>query len=77
MLAVKARVRNGRLVLDESTDLPEGTEVDLVAVDADDSLDEAERAALHAAIAEGLAEADRGDTVDAEYVLAQLRGHAS
>jgi hypothetical protein len=27
----RARVRNGRLVVDEPTDLPEGTEVELVA----------------------------------------------
>lgn len=77
MLAVKARVRNGQFVIDGTTDLPEGTEVDLIAVDADDSLDDEERAALHAAIAEGIADADRGDTVDAEMVLAELRRRAS
>jgi len=32
MLKVTARVRNGRLVVDEPTDLPEGEEVELVAV---------------------------------------------
>ena len=31
----KAHVRNGRLLLDEPTDLPEGTEVDLVPLDAE------------------------------------------
>jgi hypothetical protein len=30
MFDLKAHVKNGRLVLDEPTDLPEGTEVDLV-----------------------------------------------
>jgi hypothetical protein len=29
MLTVRARVKNGRLVVDEPTDLPEGTEVEL------------------------------------------------
>jgi hypothetical protein len=29
MLTVRARVKNGRLVVDEPTDLPEGTELEL------------------------------------------------
>jgi len=33
-MSVRARVRNGRLIVDEPTDLPDGTEVELVAVDA-------------------------------------------
>jgi hypothetical protein len=74
---MKAHVRNGRLVLDEPTDLPEGIEVDVLAVDAEDGLDDHERAALHAAIEEGLAQADAGDTVAAEEVLARLRTRAS
>lgn len=77
VLALKARVRNGHLVLDEPTDLPEGAEVQLVAVDTDDSLDEGERAALHAALDEGVVEDDAGDTVDADDVLAHLRARAS
>jgi hypothetical protein len=31
MISVRGRVRNGRLVVDEPCDLPEGTEIDLVA----------------------------------------------
>lgn len=31
MITVRARVRNGRLVVDEPTDLPDGTELELVA----------------------------------------------
>ena len=34
MRALKATVRNGRLLLDEPTDIPEGTEVRLVAIEA-------------------------------------------
>lgn len=34
MLTVRARVRNGRLIVDEPTDLPEGTEIELMADDA-------------------------------------------
>jgi len=33
MTPLKARVKNGRLVLDEPTDLPEGDEVALVPLD--------------------------------------------
>jgi hypothetical protein len=33
--ALKARVKNGRLLLDEPTELPEGTDVELVAADED------------------------------------------
>jgi hypothetical protein len=33
MQQLKAVVRNGRLVLDEPTDLPQGAEIELVAVD--------------------------------------------
>ena len=79
MLALKASVRNGRLVLDEPTELPEGAVVELVAVggEALDDLDDAEREALHAALAEGIEQDDAGDTVDADEVLARLRARAS
>ncbi|WP_437672616.1 hypothetical protein [Sorangium sp. So ce131] len=75
MLALKASVRNGRLVLDEPTELPEGAVVDLVAVGADvlDDLDGEEREALDEALAEGIAQDEVGDTVDADEVLAYLR----
>lgn len=66
-------------MLNEPTELPEGAVVDLVAVggDALDELDDEEREALHAALAEGIAQADAGDTVDADEVLAQLRARIS
>jgi hypothetical protein len=32
-MTLKARVKAGRLVVDEPTDLPEGTEVELLALD--------------------------------------------
>ena len=41
MQALKAHVHNGRLVLDEPTDLPEGTVVPLT-IDDDDEMDESE-----------------------------------
>jgi hypothetical protein len=39
MLPLRARVTNGRLVLDEPTTLPEGTELELAPVE--DDLDDA------------------------------------
>ena len=73
MQQLKARVHNGRLKLDEPTDLPEGTEVPLeIAPDWDD-LDDEDRALLHREIANSIAERTAGaPTFDAQEVLAEL-----
>jgi len=68
-----ALVKNGRLTLDEPTDLPEGTVVPLEIADGWDDLDDDERAALHAAIREGFEDAKAGRTIDAEEWSAKLR----
>lgn len=73
MLKLKAQVHQGRLKLDEPYDAPEGTEVDLAVLDDGDDLDDAERSRLHAAIALGHDEAQRGEVVPADEVLAKLR----
>jgi predicted transcriptional regulator len=73
MSALRARVQNGRLVLDEPTELPEGMVLELAVVDAGDTLDDEERAALHAALEEGLAQAEAGEGVDAFEALKRLR----
>lgn len=70
--ALKARVRNGRLTLDEPTTLPEGAEVQVILADGDE-LDADERAELHRAIEEGMADADAGRDEDAYEVIARLR----
>ncbi len=70
MRALKAHVRGGRLVLDEPTDLPDGTEVELVAVD---ELDETERSELEAALEESEAELDAGRGVGEDPLWARLR----
>lgn len=72
MRALKAQVRAGRLVLDEPTNLPEGAEVRVALVDADE-LDDQERAALHAAIMEAEAELDAGQVLSEEDLWARLR----
>jgi hypothetical protein len=71
MQPLKAHVHNGRLVLDEPTDLPEGTEVELVAVD--DDFDPEERARLLQAIDDGIEDFERGDHMDGFEFIAQMR----
>ncbi len=71
MQPLKARVHNGRLVLDEPTDLPEGTEVELMPVE--DDFDPEEKARLLQAIEEGAEDIERGDYVDGSEFIAQLR----
>ena len=73
MSNLRAIVRNGRLVLDEPTALPEGTVLHLVLDDEGDNLDEKDRALLRTAIREGVAEADDGQLIDADEFLADLR----
>jgi predicted DNA-binding antitoxin AbrB/MazE fold protein len=78
MHAMKARVENGRLKLDEPTDLPEGKLVDVVLLDevlvtGGDDLDDEQRAELHQAIREGFEDAKAGRTIPAEQWLAELR----
>lgn len=71
MHALKAQVRNGRITVDEETDLPDG-EIYLVPVGVDDDMDEEERAALVRSIDEGLEAARAGQYVDADEVIAEL-----
>jgi hypothetical protein len=73
MLPLKAHVMNGRLVLDEPTDLPEGTEVELLAVDEIDELDPAERARLYGFLSESIRRHVPGTGTSAAAVLAELR----
>ena len=67
MRVVKGKVVSGKIVIEES--LPEGAKVTVLAPDDDAfTLTPDEEAALLAAIAE----ADRGEVVDAESVLRKL-----
>jgi hypothetical protein len=72
-MTLKARVHNGRFVLDEPTDLPEGTEVDFLPLDPGDWLDPADRAALHHALAASQEDLEAGRLIDAEKVVRGLR----
>jgi len=73
-----ACVRNGRLTLDEPTDLPEGTVLELVSADdvlanGGDLLDLEERAELARDLEASFAEGDEGKLIDADDALRALR----
>lgn len=72
-MTIKARVRSGRLVVDEPTDLPEGAEVELLPLDPGDWLDETERAALHQALRDSDVDVAQNHLVDADEILRELR----
>jgi len=73
MQAIKARVENGRYVIDEKAEWPEGTELYLVPMDDTDELSADQRLALHESIREGLADMRAGRTEDTDAVIAELR----
>jgi hypothetical protein len=73
MSGIRAVVRNGRLVVDEPTNLPEGTVLDLVVDDAGDDLGPDERAALEAAITRACESLAAGQGLPADEVVARLR----
>ena len=66
----KAVVRNGRIVLDLPTTLPDGSELELVPLE---DLDEEDRAQVEQALAESEADVEAGRVRPAEAVLADLR----
>jgi hypothetical protein len=72
-MTFKARVKAGRLIVDEPTDLPEGAEVELLALDPGDWLDADERVALHQALKDSDEDVKSGRLVDADVVLRDLR----
>jgi hypothetical protein len=72
-MTIKARVQDGRLIVDEPTSLPEGTEVRLLPLDPGDWLDDADRAALHEALAQSETDVKAGRLLDAADVLRRLR----
>jgi hypothetical protein len=76
MQPLRARVHNGRLVMDEPTDLPEGEVVYLHPVDAEvgqnDGFDDEQRAAVMNALDEGITAARRGEHSDADELVQEL-----
>lgn len=74
-MTFKARVKAGRIIVDEPTELPEGTEIELLPLDPGDWLDEADRAALHEALRQSDADVAAGRLVDADEILRELRSN--
>ncbi|MCZ6794350.1 MAG: hypothetical protein O7J95_12125 [Planctomycetota bacterium] len=72
MKSIKARVVNGRLVVDEPTKFPEGTELDLTVADNGDELSDEERAALHEALHASWKSAQAGELKPARDLLDKL-----
>ena len=74
---MKAHVHNGRLVLDEPTDLPEGDVVYLQLVEGIVRIGDGEPAdrevELHRDLEASLTEAEAGQTLDLVEALAGLR----
>jgi hypothetical protein len=60
-LTLRGHIENGRIVVDEGVNLPEGTEVKLTLVDDADDLTDEDRAPLHAALDASQVEIDRGE----------------
>lgn len=73
MEKLRARVINGRLVMDAPTELPEGLVLDLVVDDEGDDLGPEERRALHAALAHSWESARAGRARPADDVVRKLR----
>jgi hypothetical protein len=74
-MTFKARVKAGRIIVNEPTELPEGTEIELLPLDPGDWLDEADRAALHEALHQSDADLAAGRLVDADEILRELRSN--
>ncbi len=72
-MSVRARVKNGRLILDEPTTLPEGTVVNLVADDEGDDLSGEERRRLHDALSAAWQSAEAGRLRPASAIINELR----
>ena len=75
MKAHKAHVKNGRLVMDAPTELPEGTTLELVSIgdvlaNGGDLMD---RAALERELEASLTEAETGQVYNFAEVLTDLR----
>ena len=61
MGTLKAVVHNGRAVIEDVGDYPDGTVLELELVHGHDDLDDQERAKLHEALDHSWAQAERGE----------------
>ena len=71
--ALKAHVVNGKIVVDEPVDLPDGSEVRVYLYDAAaEGMSPQERTALEQRLERSIAQADGGNLIDADDVLDEL-----
>ena len=75
MTLVRGHVKDGRIVVDDPVDLPEGAAVEIAVLGDDEALSAEERAEVDAAIDEGIDQAERGETSPIEDVLRRLRAN--
>jgi hypothetical protein len=73
MSTLHARVEGGHIVVDEATDLSEGTQLTLVMVDADNEMSPEERADLEAELDRGRAAIAAGRGISGDELLARVR----
>ena len=73
MSTLHARVKGGQIVVEGKTDLPEGTELTLVMVEADDEMTPEERADLEAELERGRAAIAAGQGISGDELLARVR----
>ena len=73
MKPVRGRVHDGRLLVDEPTELPEGTVVELIEPDRGDDLSADDRAALHRALASSMSQAKAGNVRPASEIVDEIR----
>ena len=73
MSSLRATVKDGRLILDQPTSLPDGMILDLVVDDEGDDLTPAERKVLDDAIAKAWASAKLGALRPADELIRDLR----
>ena len=76
MSGIRAQVKDGRLLLDEPTSLPEGTILELIVDDEGDDLSGQERLALDEAIRRAWASAKAGRVTAAQAIVAELRSRS-
>jgi len=72
MSTLHARVKGGQIV-EGKTDLPEGTELTLVMVEADDEMTPEERADLEAELERGRAAIAAGRGISGDDLLVRVR----
>jgi hypothetical protein len=71
MRVIRTTVRNGRIIVDEPTTLPDGHEIELRVVNPD-GMSEGERTRLHASIARGIRDGGAGREMDLDSFIEQI-----